>query len=567
VSASGILSQLTIRDVVLIDHLELEFHGGLSVLTGETGAGKSILLDSLGLATGARADAKLVRHGSEQATVSAVFELPAGHQALQTLAEHELGIDGEPLILRRTLSADGRSRAFINDQPVSVSLLKEIGASLVEVHGQFDNQRLMQPDAHGGLLDAFAGHRDQVDTVAEAFSDWRAAVARREAAEQEAETARRDEDFIRHAVAELTKLDPQPDEETALAAQRQIMMHGEQLMEALGEAVEQASGHNGAEDRLQNTVRALERVVEKAEGRLDAAISAFDRALDGLADGISEINRLTNDLDLDPARLEEIEERLFALRALARKHNVRVDELAILRDRMVAKLNAIEDGSSSLNALRDAERVARDAYATAAKALTVSRKAAAERLDSKVAGELDGLHLGKARFTTEIAALAEDDWRASGMDKVRFLVATNPGTPPGPLNKIASGGEAARFMLALKVVLAEADTMATVVFDEVDAGVGGAVAEAVGERLAKLGQTGQVLAVTHSPQVAARGNNHWRVSKSSSANDETDTMVWTSVEYLDQPARKEEIARMLAGRQVTDEARAAADSLLGGASR
>ena len=566
-SAFGILSHLTIRDVVLIDHLELEFQGGLGVLTGETGAGKSILLDSLGLATGARADAKLVRHGSEQATVSAIFELPAEHEAHRVLADHELANDGEPLILRRTLSADGRSRAFINDQPVSVSLLKEIGSSLVEVHGQFDNQRLMRSDAHGGLLDAFAGHRDLVEAVAEAFTAWRTAVARRETAEWEAEVARRDEDFIRHAVAELTKLDPQPDEESLLAAQRQMMMHGEQLMEALGEAVEQASGHNGAEDRLQNTVRALERVVEKAEGRLDAAISAFDRALDGLADGISEINRLTNDLDMDPARLEEIEERLFALRALARKHNVQVDELAALRDRMAAQLNAIEDGSSSLKALLAAEAAARKAYVSAAEGLSKSRRSAAETLDAKVAHELEGLHLGKARFLTDVSDVAEEEWRASGMDRVRFLVATNPGTPPGPLNKIASGGEAARFMLALKVVLAEADRITTMVFDEVDSGVGGAVAEAVGERLAQLGLTGQVLAVTHSPQVAARGASHWRVSKSSSANDEADTMVWTTVEFLDPAARKEEIARMLAGRKVTDEARAAADSLLGGAIR
>jgi len=270
---------------------------------------------------------------------------------------------------------------------------------------------------------------------------------------------------------------------------------------------------------------------------------------------------------MDPARLEEIEERLFALRALARKHNVQVDELAALRDRMAAQLNAIEDGSSSLKALLAAEAAARKAYVSAAEGLSKSRRSAAETLDAKVAHELEGLHLGKARFLTDVSDVAEEEWRASGMDRVRFLVATNPGTPPGPLNKIASGGEAARFMLALKVVLAEADRITTMVFDEVDSGVGGAVAEAVGERLAQLGLTGQVLAVTHSPQVAARGASHWRVSKSSSANDEADTMVWTTVEFLDPAARKEEIARMLAGRKVTDEARAAADSLLGGAIR
>ena len=552
------LTNLTIRDVVLIDHLDLEFRSGLSVLTGETGAGKSILLDSLGLVTGARADARLVRHGSAQATISAIFDLPAGHGALEVLARREVRLDGEPLILRRTLSADGRSRAFINDQPVSVGLLKEVGDALV------DNHRLLQPDAHRSLLDAFAGHDDLVARTQAAFETWHAAVQRREQAETDAETARRDEDFIRHAVAELDAVDPKPDEEAALSRQRQMMMHGEQLMEALGEAVEQANGHNAAEDRLRNTARALERVAEKAEGRLDKAISALDRALDELADAVAEINRLSSDLDLDPARQEEIEERLFTLRALARKHNVRVDGLAALRDRMRAQLDAIEDGSSVLRALRDAEMAAKQAFVAAANALSRSRHDAAVRLDGKVASELAGLHLDKARFVTEIAELAENDWRASGIDKVGFLVATNPGVPPGPLSRIASGGEAARFMLALKVVLAEADPVVTMVFDEVDAGVGGAVAEAVGERLAKLGEIGQVLAVTHSPQVAARGANHWRVSKAASANDESDTLVWTTVESLDLAARKEEIARMLAGRRITDEARAAADSLLGG---
>lgn len=554
----AMLTNLTIRDVVLIDHLDLEFRAGLSVLTGETGAGKSILLDSLGLATGARADAKLVRHGSSQAAVSAIFDLPGGHAAHAVLARHELLFDGEPLILRRTLSADGRSRAFINDQPVSVGLLKEVGDALIEVHGQFDNQRLMQPDAHRALLDAFAGHATLIAEVRSAFDAWRAAAIRREQAEADAETARRDEDFIRHAVTELNALDPQGDEEAALAAQRQMMMHGEQLMEALGDAVDQATGHNGAEDRLRNTVHALERVAEKAESRLDTAISAFDRALDGLAEGISEINRLTNDLDLDPARLEEIEERLFALRALARKHNVRVDELAALRQRMSDQLSAIEDGSSALQALTAAEAAARVAYTAAAAELTRSRRDAAGRLDVKVAAELMGLHLDKARFTTEITQLAEADWRASGIDQIAFLVSTNPGVPPGPLSKIASGGEAARFMLALKVVLAEADPVATMVFDEVDAGVGGAVAAAVGERLARLGDIRQVLVVTHSPQVAARGRHHWRVSK------QAEDGVRTSVVILDNEQRREEIARMLAGANVTEEARAAATSLLAG---
>ncbi len=558
------LANLIIRDVVLIEHLDLEFKTGLSVLTGETGAGKSIMLDSLGLATGARADARLVRHGCSQASVTAVFDLPGDHAVLNVLAEQDMPLDGELLLLRRTLGTDGRSRAFINDQPVSIGLLKTIGEALVEVHGQFDNQRLLKPDAHGGLLDAFAGHDDLVGLTQQAFEAWRAAVREREQAEADAEEARRDEEFIRHAVEELNALTPQPGEEATLATQRTMMMHGEQLVEALSEAVEQAAGHNGAESRLQNAVRALERVAEKADGRLDGAVSALDLALDGLADGVVEINRLSNDLDLDPARLEEVEERLFALRALARKHNVQVDELAALCERMNKQLASIEDGSASLSALAAAETAARRTYVGAAGALTESRNRAALELDEKVAGELTGLHLDKARFVTEVDELQESDWRASGVDRIQFLVSTNPGTPAGPLNKIASGGEMARFMLALKVVLAEADPVSTLVFDEVDAGVGGAVAEAVGERLANLGAGGQVLVVTHSPQVAARGRNHWRVSKSATANDDDKARVWTTVEPLEPGARKEEIARMLAGRQVTDEARAAADMLLGG---
>lgn len=558
------LSNLIIRDVVLIDQLDLEFKPGLGVLTGETGAGKSILLDSLGLATGARAEARLVRHGCEQASVTAVFDLADGHEVLGVLAEQEIALDGEPLILRRTLGADGRSRAFINDQPVSIGLLKSVGETLVEVHGQFDNQRLLKPDAHLGLLDAFAGHAGLVATTRQAHTDWRRARDEREQAEADAEAARRDEEYIRHAVEEMNALAPQPGEEAALAQQRAMMMMGEQLVEALSEATEQAAGHNGGETKLQNAVRALERVAEKADGRLDAAIAAFDRALDGVADGVAEINRLSNDLDMDPARLEEVEERLFALRALARKHNVPVDQLAALAERMNRQLASIEDGSAVLAKLKAAESKARQTFETAAQALSASRQAAAGELDAKVAAELKGLHLDRARFVTDVAVLEVDDWRSTGMDRVQFLVATNPGTPPGPLNKIASGGEMARFMLALKVVLAEADPVSTLVFDEVDAGVGGAVAEAVGDRLGRLGAGGQVLVVTHSPQVAARGRHHWRVSKSATANDTIETRVWTTVEPLDAAQRKEEIARMLAGRKVTDEARAAADILLGG---
>ena len=559
------LTSLSIRDVVLIDHLDLEFGGGLGVLTGETGAGKSILLDSLGLASGARADSCLVRHGCDQASVSASFDLRAGHEVLELLAEQDLKVEeGGNVILRRTLGADGRSRAFVNDQPVSVALLKTIGEALVEVHGQFDNQRLLKVEAHRGLLDAFAGHGELIEATSQAFEVWRNAVEHRHKAEAEAETARQDENFTRHAVEELNGIDPQHGEEATLAAQRTVMMHGEQLVDALAEAVERATGHNGAESKLQGAIRILESVAKKSEGQFDGVIAAFDRTLDGLADGVSEIHRLSRDLDPDPARLEGVEERLFALRALARKHNVQVDALVELHARMKEQLISIADGSTVLQALLKTENEARESYVGVAKKLSDSRREAALELDSKVGDEFVGLHLDKARIVTEIKPMAEDDWRACGVDRVSFLVATNPGVPPGPLKKMASGGEMARFMLALKVVLAEADPISTLVFDEVDAGVGGAVAEAVGERLGKLGNAGQVLVVTHSPQVAARGNKHWKVSKSTSANDEEEEKLWTRVDALDAAARKEEIARMLAGRQVTDEARAAAYRLLSG---
>ena len=559
------LTNLSIRDIVLVDHLDIEFSGGLSVLTGETGAGKSILLDSLGLAIGARADARLLRHSCEHASVSAVFDIPAKHDVMRLLAEHDVKIENnDKLILRRTLSIDGRSRAFINDQPVSVSFLKVLGEVLVEVHGQFDNQRLLKIETHRLLLDAFAGHETHLHETARAFTMWRNAIERRQKAEADAEAACRDENFIRHAVNELNALDPKPGEEAILAGQRTIMMHGEQLIDALSGAIANISSHNGGESKIQEAVQTLERVAEKAKGQLDEAIGAFDRALDAVAEGIAEVNRFSNSIDLNPTQLEEVEERLFALRGLARKNNIQVDELDALRTRLNEQLASITDNSAVLNSLIQSERTARKDYRQVAKRLSESRNRAAEKLDKKVKDELVGLHLDNACFVTEVEELREEKWFAGGIDQVSFLISTNTGVPPGPIDKIASGGELARFMLALKVVLADSDPVSTIVFDEVDAGVGGAVAAAVGERLRQLGDAGQVLVVTHSPQVAARGNHHWRVSKRAVGDTEEGTNVRTFVHALDPSKREEEIARMLAGRKVTDEARAAADKLLNG---
>ena len=554
------LTALDIRDVVLIDRLELEFPAGLTALTGETGAGKSILLDALGLALGARGDARLVRAGADRATVSATFDTGADHAVLDILAEHGIDDTGEGILVRRVLGADGRSRAFVNDQPVGVGLLRRIGDALVEVHGQFESQRLLDPASHRGLLDAHGGLESLVEAVSVARKEWRAAGEACILAANEAESARRDEEFLRHAADELAALDPQPGQEANLAAQRTLMMNAEKLVTAMGEAGQALAGSGGgrgAEDSLRAAMRPLERIASAAEGRLDAAIAALDRAASEAAEGQALLERAAADMDLDPARLETIEERLFALRALARKHGCEVDDLAALRDDIDRRLAAAEHGAAAVERLAAEERAARERYMVAAESLSKARVEAAGRLDPAVAEELEPLKLGKASFATRIERADEDGWGEAGWDRVAFEVATNPGTPAGPLTRIASGGELARFMLALKVVLAGADPVPTLVFDEVDAGIGGAVAAAVGERLARLAADVQVLVVTHSPQVAARGDQHWRVTK---ATD--DASARTGVESLDATGRQEEIARMLAGARVTDEARAAADSLL-----
>jgi len=557
------LCRLSIRDVVLIERLDIEFSSGLGVLTGETGAGKSILLDSLGLALGSRAEARLVRHAAGQAQVTAEFDLPPGHPVFALLDEHGLAVEGEPLLLRRQLGADGRSRAFINDQSVSVGLLRQVGAELVEVHGQFDNQRLLNPATHMSLLDAHGGHGALLAVTADAHGAWREARAERARAEDELEAARKDEEFLRHAVEELAQLAPQEGEEERLAQERQMLMHGEKLIEALNAAAKALDDGAGVERMLRDAMRALDPVAEKAEGLLDPALAALDQAGEQVALALQELDIAANRVDLDPRHLEQVEERLFAMRALARKHNVDVTALAGLYGKLERQLAAIDDGGQRLDALKKAELQARAAYAEAAAQLSQARKEAAGGLDRAVAGELEPLKLGQAAFRTTVNSSDEPDaWGERGWDRVAFEVATNPGAPAGPLNKIASGGELSRFMLALKVVLAQSDPVPTLVFDEVDSGIGGAVADAVGQRLARLGADVQVLVVTHSPQVAARGRAHWHVAKA-----EAEGGVRTQVSALDAGQRTDEIARMLAGESVTTEALAAAESLLGGAAQ
>jgi len=557
------LSRLSIRDVVLIEKLDLDFSQGLSVLTGETGAGKSILLDSLSLALGTRAETRLVRHGAEQAMVTAEFSLPPDHPAFAILSEHGFDLGGEQLLLRRQLGVDGRSRAFINDQSVSVGLLRQIGDEMVEIHGQFDNHRLLNPATHMGLLDAHGGHGGLLADVKAAYKVWREAVTERKRAEDALKAARQDEDFLRHAVDELRTLNPQEGEEESLAKERQMLMHGEKLIDAMNASSKALDGGKGVERLLRDAVRALEPVVEKADGILDTTMKALDQAAEHVALGLQELDAAANRVDLDPRHLEQVEERLFALRALARKHNVDITALAGLFEKLSTQLAGIDDGGERLDELTRKEAQARAAYGEIATKLSQARKQAAQGLDQAVMHELVPLRLGTAEFCTLIAAIDEEDsWGMAGWDRVAFEVATNSGAPAGPLNKIASGGELSRFMLALKVVLAQSDPVPTLVFDEVDSGIGGQVADAVGQRLAKLGQDVQVLVVTHSPQVAARGETHWHISKA-----EADGSVRTSVKVLDIEERANEIARMLSGESLTDQARAAAASLLIGAAQ
>ncbi len=555
------LTQLSIRDVVIVDKLDVDFAAGLCVLTGETGAGKSIVLDSLGLALGGRAEAGLIRGGADKLSVSASFALPRKHPAFALLAEQDIALEDE-VVLRRVVGADGRSRAFINDQPVSIGLLKNIGALLVEVHGQFETHGLLDPATHITALDAYRRVKSGTVTdaaCAAAWTAWREAANALKAAQDTLSSALAEEDLLRHQVSDLSMLAPRLGEERELSSARAVLRHGEQIMKAMTEARAVISENTDVEAALRGALTRISRVAQQAEGRLDTLCQSLDRAAIEAGEALRELDRVWAGFDADPAALERAEERLFALKAAARKHNSSVDELAGILETLKTRLAAIDGGSDAVKRLAGAEKSARMTYDKAAQALSLARQDAARTLDKAVAKELPPLKLDKATFRTVVAAKAEAAWNDSGMDKVSFEISTNPGLPPGPLDKIASGGELARFMLALKVVLAGSQDRAALIFDEVDAGISGATANAVGERLARLAKNVQVIVVTHAPQVAARGDNHWRVSKTTRAGQTS-----TKVELLTATARREEIARMLAGEKITDEARAAAESLLSG---
>jgi DNA repair protein RecN (Recombination protein N) len=549
------LARLSIRDIVLIDRLDIDFGSGLAALTGETGAGKSILLDAFALALGARGEAALVREGAEQGQVIAAFDLAKGHPARRVLAENDLGGEDD-LIVRRVQFADGRTRAFVNDQPVSVQVLRALGAALVEIHGQHDERAFVEAATHRALLDAYGGIEGDAAEVARLWVERRARETAVAEHRTEVERLGREAEWMRHAVDELSRLAPKTGEETALAEKRTAMMQAEKVAEDLRATLDSVTGPQSAVQPLSTALRRLERRAVQAPALVDPIVRAIDAALTALDEARTHLETALRAADYDPHELERIEERLFALRAAGRKYNVQVDALAGLGERYRGDLALIDAGAERLTALEQDADAAAARYLEAAKALSAGRRRAAQKLDKAVNAELKPLKLERAQFTTQIESESEGP---NGLDRVEFWVRTNPGTRPGPMMKVASGGELSRFLLALKVVLADRGSAPTLIFDEIDTGVGGAVADAIGVRLARLASGVQVIAVTHAPQVAARADRHYLITKDALAKGKR---VATRVAELAAERRREEIARMLAGAEITAEARAAAERLI-----
>ncbi|MEM1287806.1 MAG: DNA repair protein RecN [Pseudomonadota bacterium] len=552
------LRSFSVRNIVLIHSLDLELDAGMTVLTGETGAGKSILLDALSLALGARGDAGLVRSGCDVGEVRAQFDLPNEHPAHSLLKEAGLGSEGE-LIIRRVQSSDGRTRAFVNDQPASVSMLQALRPTLVEIHGQHDDRALIDQEQHRALLDAFGGLQNATEDLRQAHALVLKARIARDEAMGLLEQSKREADYLRASVDELTALAVEPGEEQALVERRAFMMQAEKVASDLQEAEEIVSGSSAPTPELASLMRRLERKGPETQAMLGPIIEALGRSLDALGDAAMEVNRAIQSLEFDPGELNAVEERLFALRAAARKFQVTCDELPQICARFADRLDEIDASTERLNSLEQSLRDVEQVYHVQARGVSERRQATGAFLSEAVERELPDLKLGQARFMVKIDT-DPSIVGAQGYDRVSFEVQTNPGARAGPILKVASGGELSRFLLALKVVLAEQGSAPTLVFDEIDSGAGGAVAEAIGVRLARLAETVQVLSVTHAPQVAARASGHLSISKS--VEDENSTL--TNVEQLDSNGRLEEVARMLSGARVTDEARAAADRLLRG---
>lgn len=552
------LTRLEIRNVVLIEKLDLDFSRGLSVLTGETGAGKSILLDSLGMVLGNRADTSLIRQGEDKLSVTACFKPDSkNHPVYDLLNEYDLEAD-EQIIIKRSLSKDGKAKIFVNDQSVTAKLLKDIGKTLVEIHGQFDNQGLLNPANHLGVLDNFGDYQSILLDVKEKYQAFKSARTARIEAEDTILKAKSEEENLRHFVDELSKIKTHQGEEEELSRRRLELMNSEKLVESLSYAYSCLTEGTDVPSALRQAEMAVSKANSLVDGKYDELANMLDQALININEALSSLEDASNNISHNPNELENIESRLFALKALARKHNVLVDELADLLKDFQKQLSSIELGEEGLNALRAKEEEAKLAYIKSSNKLSEKRTLAAKELDKKVMQELPPLKMEKARFVTEISRKEPNNWSDTGFDEVQFTVSTNPNSPQGPINKIASGGELARFMLALKVNLAGCSNVAAMIFDEVDSGIGGATAQAVGDRLAKLAEQVQVLVVTHSPQVASKGNNHFKVEKSTKNNITT-----THVQKLSKEQKLEEIARMLSGSSITDEARAAAKVLIG----
>lgn len=549
------LTSLAINNIVLIRQLDLALEPGLNVLTGETGAGKSILLDSLGLTLGARADAGLLRRGSDKGSVTAVFEVPQDHLAFDLL--EEAGVDAEPpLILRRQLKADGASRAFINDAPVSAALLRSIGSMLVEIHGQHDERGLLDSKGHLALLDQFGGLMAQVETVRALYRSMLDAKQSLAAKQSAVEAMLAEEVYLKECAEELAHMAPDVGEEQELASHRAQMQRGIRMLTSLRDAHEEATSHGGPDAQIRSLIRTLARLPEAEDDRLTPVLDALDRAAIETDSALQQLSGLISAVDLDPNELDTVEKRLFDLRALGRKHGVSVDALPALALAIDEKLNQLKKGQVDLADLEAAATATRNAFEEACKGLSNGRVAAAKALDLAVNAELPALKMEAARFRTVVQSLAPEHWNSSGADQCQFEISTNPGADFGPIIKIASGGELSRFILALKVALAGEGGAQTMIFDEVDRGVGGPTAAAVGGRLARLAATGQVIVVTHSPQVAALGRRHWQISKTQEQE------AVTHVELLSEDERREEIARMLSGESITEAARAAARSLI-----
>ncbi|MGH1378069.1 MAG: DNA repair protein RecN [Alphaproteobacteria bacterium] len=545
------LMNLIIKNVVLIDHLVIDFKGGLCTMTGETGAGKSILLDSLGLALGVRAESGLVRNGTDSASVTASFQITDDHKAYKILENADINIDDDVLLMRRVVNNNGKSRAFINDQPVSVGLLRQVGDSLVEIHGQFETQGLLNPQTHRSMLDEYAKIKGD---LARFWDDWKDQEQALDDLYKMSERAHREEEYLRISLEDLEKLNPVTGEEAELSSLRERLKHREIVLESLSN-VSLILGNE--HDPVQQAWAELDKISGKADDKVEDAIAALSRASSEIAEADSIVQTISSDLQDSDANLEEIDDRLYALRMQARKHNCSVDDLPSFREKIANQLNMIEHADDVLQAQKNKCKCARDAYIEQAEKISAKRKSVAVKLNKLVQKELIPLKLEKARFVTQVDKLDEIEWNMHGMDKVRFLVSTNPGREAGPIHKIASGGEMSRFMLALKVVIAQSGSTHSFIFDEVDTGIGGATADAVGERLAILADSKQVLVVTHAPQVAARADHHWIVKKSGKGEVKTDIIL-----LKDRNERCEEIARMLAGADITAEARAAANKLL-----